>query len=96
MSGFCDETASQKLICEVKARNELADDIVQAKAKAATSGAALPTLMQSRPAQTLALCPHPDDQVIGSPHWTPCCEVRPRSALSSSFSPEQRGQCRVH
>jgi type III restriction enzyme len=64
---FVIETSSQKLICEVKARNELADDIVQAKAKAATKWCSTANrhaveIGGKRWLYVLL----PDDQVIGS------------------------------
>jgi len=64
---FVIETASQKLICEVKARNELADDIVQAKAKAATKwcSTANTHAVETGGKRWLYVL-IPDDQVIGS------------------------------
>jgi type III restriction enzyme len=64
---FVIETASQKLICEVKARNELADDIVQAKAKAATKWCSTANTHAVETGGKLWLYVLiPDDQVIGS------------------------------
>jgi len=64
---FVIETASQKLICEVKARNELADNIVQAKAKAATKwcSTANTHAVETGGKRWLYVL-IPDDQVIGS------------------------------
>jgi type III restriction enzyme len=64
---FVIETTSQKLICEVKARNELADDIVQAKAKAATKwcSTANTHAVETGGKRWLYVL-IPDDQVIGS------------------------------
>ncbi len=61
------ETDSQKLICEVKARNELGDDIVQAKAKAAVKWCrtANSHAVESGGKRWLYVL-IPDDQVIGS------------------------------
>ncbi len=64
---FVIETDSQKLICEVKARNELDDDIVQAKAKAAVKWCrtANSHAVESGGKRWLYVL-IPDDQVIGS------------------------------
>ena len=64
---FVIETTSQKLICEVKARNELTDDTVQAKARAATkwcSTANRFAVETGGKSWLYALIP--DDQIIGS------------------------------
>jgi type III restriction enzyme len=64
---FVIETTTQKLICEIKARKEMDDDIVQAKAKAATKWcktANLHAAPDGGKRWLYALIP--DDQVIGS------------------------------